>query len=336
MMLKDRKNDHIELAFQSVLKSTEMDDRFYYDPLLSGLPVSHEMPVTFLNKTLHLPLWVSSMTGGTEKAGHINRNLARACKDFQFGMGLGSCRSLLDNDVHLKDFDVRDIIGEDLPLFGNLGIAQIDDIVDTKKYYLIKDLIDKLRLDGLIVHINPLQEAMQPEGDQYENQPVAILSELLEHVHFPIIVKEVGQGMGKESLRNLFQLPLAAVDFGARGGTNFALLELMRTENGMAEQLAPLAGVGHSALEMVDFTNTLIEELGTRMLCKQIIISGGIRNFLDGFYLIRKLKTIGIYGQASAFLKYALKDYETLYAYIKTQAKGLALANAFLSVKESI
>ena len=334
--MEDRKKDHIDLAFKSVLKNSDLDDRFYYEPILSGLPSDQVIPVKFLDSTFELPLWVSSMTGGTEKARHINQNLARACADFKFGMGLGSCRALLDDNTHLADFDVRDTIGEDLPLFGNLGIAQVDEIVCSKKYSLIKDLINKLRLDGMIVHINPLQEALQPEGDHYQKNPIDTISELLENLDFPIIVKEVGQGMGKESLRRLFQLPLAAVDFGARGGTNFALLELLRTEQGTLNPLAPLAGVGHSAGEMVDFSNELIQELGDRMLCRQVIISGGIRNFLDGYYLISRLKTSCVYGQASAFLKYAMKDYSSLYQYILTQAKGLSLANTFLSLKESI
>ena len=332
----DRKKDHIDLAFRSVLKESIRDDRFHYDPILSGLPHKPDLGLTFLGKSFQLPMWVSSMTGGTRRAKHINHNLAKACHDFRIGMGLGSCRALLKDDSHLADFDVRSIIGDDLPLFGNLGIAQIEEMVVSKRYDRIENLVDKLRLDGLIVHVNPLQEALQPEGDHYQDKPIDTLSELLNHFHHPVIVKEVGQGMGKDSLHKLFQLPLAAVDFGARGGTNFALLEILRSKHREDSPLAPLAGIGHDAAEMVAFTNQLIDELGSLMVCRQVIISGGIRNFLDGYYFMEQLKVTSIYGQASTLLKYALEDYQKLYEYLEQQAQGLALAKSFLRVKGSI
>ena len=95
----------------------------------------------------------------------------------------------------------------------------------------------------------------------------------------------------------------------------------------------PLAHIGHSAGEMVDFTNQIIEELGEKRNCKEIIVSGGIQNFLDGFYCIKKLKLPAIYGQASGFLKHAQGDYEQLYNYIDAQIQGLELAEAFLKVR---
>ncbi len=329
-----RKRDHIELAFRSQIAQGELDQRFYYEPLLAPHPqrgsLKHQL---FLGKTLRAPLWVSSMTGGTDWAHTINHNLARACRDFGMGMGLGSCRALLGSDETLPDFDVRAIIGDELPLYANLGIAQLEHIVERGRYDLVRDLLAKLQADGLIIHVNPLQEWLQPEGDRFAKAPIETISTLLERLDVPMIVKEVGQGMGYHSLKALFQLPLAAVDFAANGGTNFAKLELLRSDEMKHDIYGRLANVGHSAAEMVLITNQLVTELGERMLCKQVIISGGIQHFLDGYYLINTIQLNAVYGQASGFLKHARGDYQELYDYVDAQVQGLELANAMLRVK---
>lgn len=323
------------MAFEAQLPRDRLDDRFFYDPILRSHPDGLPEPIQFLGKQLKLPLWVSSMTGGTAMAAKINHNLARACQEFGMGMGLGSCRSLIDNDDRISDFDVRSTVGDNLPLFGNLGIAQVETLIRENKHRAFDDLVNKLRLDGLIVHVNPLQEALQPEGDYIVNPPIDTLSRLIDITSCKLIVKEVGQGFGYDSLKALFKLPLAAIDFGASGGTNFALLEIMRSqEEDLAKHLAPLARVGHSADQMVQYSNQISDELGDQRLCQEVIISGGVGNFLDGYYYMRRLKLPSIYGQASAFLKYAMQDYGTLRRYVKAQSKGLALAKAYLRIKE--
>ncbi|MEO6759570.1 MAG: isopentenyl-diphosphate delta-isomerase, partial [Saprospiraceae bacterium] len=129
-----RKQDHIELAFQSQVAAAGLDGHFYYEPLLSAHPQSPELrPLSFLGKNLRCPLWVSSMTGGTALARIINTNLARACQEFGMGMGLGSCRQLLYSDEALPDFDVRDVLGPELPLFANLGVAQIEQLFEREE-----------------------------------------------------------------------------------------------------------------------------------------------------------------------------------------------------------
>jgi isopentenyl-diphosphate delta-isomerase len=327
---EQRKKDHIDLALQSVVQ--QADERFYYEPMLAGHNGGDGLlSKSFLNKEFKLPIWVSSMTGGTEWAKIINHNLAKACKEYGMGMGLGSCRSLLYSNDRLSDFDVRSLIG-DQPLYVNLGIAQVEQLVAEKAYNKITELIDKLSADGLIVHVNPLQEITQPEGDAIKYAPIETISSVIDNIKSSIIVKEVGQGMGYRSLEALFKLPLQAVDFAAHGGTNFTKLELMRSEDG--EGLMPLTTVGHSAAEMVDLTNRLANEMGDKMLCNEIIISGGVSNFLDGYYLTQKSKVSSIYGQAGAFLRHARGDYELLQKYVEAQAKGLKMAYAFLQLKE--
>ncbi len=330
-----RKRDHIKLAFQSQIKKETLDTRFYYEPVLAAHPDKHTLPaVPFLGKELKAPIWVSSMTGGTEWARIINHNLARACKDFGMGMGLGSCRSLIYEDNTFDDFNVRAIIGGQLPLYANLGIAQLEQLIARDELSLVEKMVDKLQADGLIIHVNPFQEWLQPEGDQFEKPPIETIETCLEKLNKPIIVKEVGQGMGYKSLKTLFQLPLEAIDFAASGGTNFAKLELLRSDPVKQTIFNELAHTGHSAIDMVKMSNQIIKELGDQLVCKQVIISGGVSGFLDGYYLINKLALPSIYGQASAFLKHARGDYDNLYEYIDAQIQGLTLANAYLTVRE--
>jgi isopentenyl-diphosphate delta-isomerase len=327
-----RKKDHIDMAFRSQVTQAQLDSRFFYEPVLAAHPRGLE-PFNFLGKTFNVPMWVSSMTGGTQMARTINTNLARACGEFGFGMGLGSCRSLLYSDEHFADFNVRPVMGFDVPLFANLGIAQVEQLLQKNQWRLAEEMVARLQADGLIIHINPTQEWLQPEGDLLENPPLQIVEEVLALTKMPIIVKEVGQGMGPESLRALFRLPLAAVDFAAAGGTNFALLELLRSDEEQKNAYDCLSTVGHSAAEMVDFANEVIAQLGEHCLCRQVIISGGVRNFLDGYYLIHRLSIPAVYGQASGFLKYARENYELLHRYISLQIEGYSYAQQYLKVR---
>jgi len=329
-----RKNDHISLAFDAQMSLIDIDNRFYYEPFLAPHPQKDDLQLDFLGKKMKVPMWVSSMTGGTEKAKHINTNLALVCNKFGMGMGLGSCRSLLFSDEHLADFNIRHIIGDENPLFANLGIAQIENLIENNQLSKISSLVEKLQADGLIIHVNPLQEFMQPEGDRFKKSPLQTIEYVLEKLDIKLIVKEVGQGFGPNSLSKLLQLPLAAVDFAASGGTNFALLELLRSQENLTLTHLPFTKVGHSAIEMITFANTLVDELGEKVLCNELIISGGIHNFLDGFYCIKKSKIKSIFGQASAFLKYAIEDTpDELIRFTQKQIEGLSLANSYLIPK---
>lgn len=327
---EDRKKDHIDLAFESQTLKIENDSRFFYEPILGAHSKnSDQLHLNFLGKKMKAPIWISSMTGGAAKAGLINRNLAKACNEFGLGMGLGSCRSLLYSDEHFHDFNLRKDIG-DQPFFANLGIAQIENLLAENKTILIDELLKKLEADGLIVHINPLQEWMQPEGDKYYQPPLETLKQLCDKVATKIIVKEVGQGMGYRSLEALLSLPIQAIDFAAYGGTNFTKLELFRKGNKNIETDFPFVKVGHTADEMVGMINELFTKTSAK---KEIIISGGIQNFLDGYYLISKCKFPSIYGQASSFLKHAMGDYDVLQKFVGENIAALALAKNLLTVK---
>lgn len=332
---ESRKRDHIELAFRSQVAGAELDARFYYEPLLAAHPQPGSLPAIELGgKTMRAPIWISSMTGGTEKALTINRNLARVCAEFGLGMGLGSCRPLLYGDERLADFNVRPLMGPEAPLFANLGVAQLENLIDRGELERVDALLHKLDADGLIIHVNPLQEWLQPEGDRFRRPPLETVEAVLAHLGgVPVIVKEVGQGMGYASLKALLQLPLAAIDFAAGGGTNFARLELLRSEPVRRHVYEALALVGHDAADMTELANAIVEELGPRRQCNRIIVSGGVQHFLDGYYYTQKLTIPAVYGQASAFLRYAQDEYEPLRDFAAAQVSGLEVAQAYLRIR---
>lgn len=327
-----RKDSHLELALNSQVDS--VDDRFYYEPMLSAHPSKDAIWESKIgNKTMRFPIWISSMTGGTDKTNEINERLAKSAKKFGLGIGAGSSRIALENEDKVKDFDLRPLLGDEVPYYLNFGIAQIEKSIQDNSLNKISDLVSKVDADGVIIHVNPLQEWMQPEGDFIEKAPIESIKKFIEITGLQPIVKEVGQGFGYESLKELMQLPLTAIEFAANGGTNFSKLELLRNKV-KSEYLMPFIYVGHTAEEMVEMSNALLLELGDKVKCKNIIVSGGIKTFLDGYYCIEKSNANAVYGQAAEMLKRAQISQEALDEYIQYQIEGLLLAKAFLKIKK--
>lgn len=331
--MEDRKQDHISLAFQSRIGQGQQDKRFAYEPMLRAHPSGDLLKTQFLGKTLAAPIWISSMTGGTSLARKINTHLAQAANEFGMGMGLGSCRIVMDDEKYLPDFDLRPIIGDAQPLYANLGIAQVEGLIARDDLQAAHDLVSTLRADGLIIHVNPMQEWLQPEGDLLRHPPLQTIRHFLEHAQYPLIVKEVGQGFGLESMRELLRLKLAAVEFAAFGGTNFAKVELLRNLETSRELYEPFSFIGETAEDMLASLNTLAENPQEETHTRGAIISGGLRSFLDGYYFIQKSKYPAIYGMASTFLKYAKEDYSALREFTKNQIRGLQMAYTFLRVR---
>lgn len=330
--INQRKKDHINLALQSQV--VEADCRFYYEPILAGHPAPKTtFPIQLAGQNLDFPMWISSMTGGAKIANQININLAKAAAKFNLGMGLGSCRVILDSNEYLSDFALRKHIGEQ-PLYVNLGIAQIEYLIRDKQLDKLKELINKTESNGLIIHINPLQEWLQPNGDRYYQNPIDSIKAVLDFLDKPIIIKEVGQGFGPQSIEALLQLPLAALEYGAFGGTNFSKVELLRDENPRLDALAKTINLGHNTNEMTDTIASIHQTNSLNLKTDTVIVSGGISSYLDGYYHILKLPLNAMYGQASAFLKYAQLGYEPLEMFIQGQIEGLQLANQFLTLKE--
>jgi len=332
-----RKQDHINLAFQAQLLSGQLDNRFYYEPMMAAHPSNtFDIGLDFLNKKMKAPIWIASMTGGAQMAQIINQNLAKSAKEFGLGMGLGSCRHLLYDDQHFSDFDLRKTIG-DQPFYANLGIAQIELEIKNGGLHKVLEMLKKLQVDGLIIHVNPLQEWIQPEGDIITQRPIDTIQRFIDYApDTSLIVKEVGQGFGPRSLEALLKLPLAAIDFGAAGGTNFSKLEMLRNSSEAQEIIAPLATVGHHALEMLDWIKDILNQSDSRPNQMSLIISGGIQNYIDGYYLVEQSPLKAIYGQASNFLRYAQGDYVNLQKFVSSQVNGYRLAKSLLTVKPKI
>lgn len=328
-----RKSDHLELALQSQTNLMMHDSRFNYEPMLSAHPEDLMEPFDFAGGKMKVPVWISSMTGGTEYSGIINRNLARACNEFGMGMGLGSCRVLLEEGDYLEHFNLREIIGDHSPFYANLGISQIEKYILNNKTERITELVDKLKADGLIIHVNPLQEWLQPEGDKIRRAPIDTIETFLEKTHMRVIVKEVGQGYGPESIRKLLRLPLEAIELAAYGGTNFAKVELKRSTIFRQKLLEPLSLTGNDPYQMIDEINKIYRAQKTDVRCKSVIISGGLKDYLDGYYMMQKCSMNSVYGQASAFLEHAREDYDHLREFIQLQIEGLKLANAYLKLR---
>ena len=324
-----RKEEHIDLALHSQIAKSQIDKRFYYEPVINTMPTkNNEIALHFLNSNMSAPIWISSMTGGTERARKINRNLAKACNEFKLGMGLGSCRQLLESDKYLSDFNLRNIIGVQ-PLFANLGIAQVIEIVKKGEFDKILILIEKLRADGLIIHINPIQEWLQPEGDLIELNPLECIKTLISEISINIIVKEVGQGFGPKSLEALLKIDIVGIELAGFGGTNFSQVETHRNIDSIHHELI---FVGHTAEEMITFLNTHAER-NTSFLTKQIIISGGIKDYLTGYYMNELCDFPSVYGQASTFLKYAEQGYRVLAKYVEEQIRGYQFASKYLTIR---
>lgn len=326
--MTDRKKDHIDLAFSSRIEASDADSRFHYEPMLAAHHDGQFEDFKFAGKSMTLPIWVSSMTGGTQRASTINRNLATACGEFGMGMGLGSCRSLLDDDTHFPDFDVRQYMGGSAPLYANLGIAQIEKLIATGTEEKAESLVDQLKTDGLIIHVNPLQEAFQPEGDVLKVPPIDTIESFLSKTNLRIIIKEVGQGMGPASLERLLALPLEAIEFGALGGTNFSKLELSRITGSKPSHFDAFGKIGHTAAEMTGFVNDIVSKQPTK--CEQLIISGGITNVPDGWYLTQQSKLKSVFGMGSTFLKHAMDDYSNLQSFVEQLRIALGIAQNFI------
>lgn len=344
-MSAERKTHHLEYAKEAQVESQYLNQMFDYEPLLSAFPKELEEggdlnfeKLKVAGKTLRAPLWISSMTGGASAAGPINKKLAVAAKEYGLGLGLGSCRPLLQGDNYFDDFNLRDITGDEVALFANFGVAQVEGELASGAHRIF-EICERLRVDGLFIHINPLQEWFQPEGDRWHRPALEIIEDLVnlnEKKGRPLSigVKEVGQGMGPRSLRALLELPVEVIEFAAFGGTNFSYLEGLRHEkpnktNSLSAD-KDLCYVGHSAQEMVRLVNQFLIDESVKTDDKFFIISGGVRSSLQGYFLTDNLQGPACYGMAKPFLEAAQGSEEELLSFVRKHLESLKMAQTFL------
>lgn len=220
-----RKQDHIELALLPANRADELNT-------LDNIPLIHEalpdldfaaidLSCRRLGRDAAKPFLVSSMTAGHRNAAEINRNLLIACAENGWAMGVGSQRrELTDNSAAFEWQPLREEF-PDVEIYSNLGIAQLITTPVTR----IKKLTDALKADGLIIHCNPLQECIQPEGTPYFKGCWDALEKLVRHLPLPVIVKETGCGFSRATLTRLNDIGVAAVDVSGLGGTHWGRIE---------------------------------------------------------------------------------------------------------------
>ena len=270
--METRKRRHIDVClseavdYQTVTTGLE-SYRLPYNALTQTDLRSVDLSTDFLGARLRAPVLIGSMTGGAELSGTINRNLAVAAQQLGVGMMLGSQRIMLDNAAASTSFSVRDVAPDAL-LIGNIGLAQLDGLVVPD---LVKAL-DRVGANALAVHTNPLQEAIQHGGDTDFSGSISRLRDIAGSIGYPVILKEVGHGIGAAAAAELVDCPIAAVDVAGAGGTSWARVE----------QFVRYGEIRYPALaEWGIPTAEALLEVRRTLPDLPIVASGGIRSGMD-------------------------------------------------------
>ena len=236
---------------------------------LSAIDLSTE----FLGYQLRAPLMIGAMTGGTKRAEQINHDLAHVAEAQSIALAVGSQRAALEAGQtarRLRDFAPH------IPIIGNLGGVQL---AQSGGLDLARAAIDDLQADAIAIHLNPLHEAVQPEGETDWTGVKSAIKTLVKNVATPVIVKEVGAGINAVLADELFDIGVTAVDVAGFGGTNWARIEAARRD-GDAKIFAPFFDWG---IPTVDCLRTVYSACPDRL----IIASGGVRHGLDAAKAIR-------------------------------------------------
>ncbi len=231
-LLSKRKYEHIELCLNSDVNFKKTNGFEKYDFINVALTTVDfnkiDLSTTFLNKKIEYPFLISSMTGGIEEAYNINKNLALLASSLNIPMGLGSQRPILQSSKHLDSYLIIRETAPDIPIISNLGISEVINLYIKRKLNTINKLIDIVNADAIYVHLNPVQELFQKEGNKNFSLSVESLNELMQKINVPVFVKEVGNGIDYESAKQLLELGIKGIDVSGSGGTNWQLIEMQR------------------------------------------------------------------------------------------------------------
>lgn len=306
MSIDQRKADHIRINLEEDVRFPNVTTglerfRFVHEALPELDLAEVDTSITLFGKQLSAPVLVSSMTGGAPEAQRINRNLAEAVQARRLAMGLGSQRAGLEQDETAATFRVRDVAPDAL-LFANLGAVQLNYGYGVDH---CRRAVEMIEADALILHLNPLQEAVQPEGDVNWRGLLTKIEQVCRALSVPVIAKEVGWGISANTARRLIEAGIAAIDVAGAGGTSWSQVEMHRAPT---EPLRRLAGA------FADWGIPTVESLLTvRQVCAELdkpklpsFASGGIRSGQD----IAKCVALGadLVGLASPFLRRAVES----------------------------
>ncbi len=318
--VRDRKAEHIRLALE---RRMQLDRHFFDDwsfdhvalPEIDAAAI--DTSTRFLGKTLAAPLLISCMTGGTELASEINRNLALAAERTGVAVGVGSQRRALEGDASEATFLMREL-APTVPLLANLGAVQLNYGFGTAD---CERAVGMLAADALVLHLNPLQEAIQPEGQTRFADLLPKLERVAAELSVPVIAKEVGCGLTEAVARALAERGVRILDTAGLGGTSWARIEAARADD---------ADLGEA------FASWGVPTPQSIAACRRVpgvtvIGSGGVRNGVD----VAKALALGasLAGMAFPFLAAALESADRVVECIERTVRELEIAMFCLGVR---
>jgi isopentenyl-diphosphate delta-isomerase len=304
-----RKSDHIQIAIEKDIQSglsNGLERLQFTHNAVPELDLNKiDTSTIFFEKRLALPLLISSMTGGTKAATKINQSLAEAAQTIGVAMGLGSQRAAIEEPSLESTFQIRQY-APDILLFANLGAVQLNYGYGIDE---CRRAVDMVEADALILHFNPLQEALQPEGNVNFSGLLNKIKVICNQLDVPVIAKEVGWGISPHAATQLIEAGVSAIDVAGAGGTSWAQVEMHRTQDKVQSQIA--ANFIKWGIPTADVLIGVHEALPHIPL----VASGGLRNGID----ICKCIAIGanIGAIAGPFLKAASRSTDAVLALLE-------------------
>ncbi|MEJ2011912.1 MAG: type 2 isopentenyl-diphosphate Delta-isomerase [Anaerolineales bacterium] len=295
-----RKDDHLRINLErdveSGIQTGLRSIRFGHNALPELALDEIKCETQFLGRALKLPLLISSMTGGTQFAERVNIALAEAAQASQIAMGVGSQRAALEDPSSASSFQVRKH-APDILLFANLGAIQLNYGFGPDE---CRRAVDMIEADALILHLNALQEALQPEGDTNFKHLLEKIAAVCSALPVPVIAKEVGWGISASVARRLFEAGVSVIDVAGAGGTSWSQVESFRAAD---DQQAALA---QAFRDWGIPTAIAVQQVRNELPETPLIASGGLRTGID----IAKCIALGadICGMAGPFLKAAAES----------------------------
>lgn len=314
-----RKEEHLLICLREEVGFTSLTSGFSgYRFIHQALPeidlTEVDLSTVLLGKRLKAPIIISSMVGGIEAAAGINRNLAQAAQTLGLAMGVGSERCLIDSPEMARTYQVRDI-APDILLLANLGAVQLNYGFGVKECLRT---VEAIEADALILHLNPLQEALQPGGNTNFSGLLDKIELVCSRLPVPVIVKEVGGGISAEVAARLARVGVAGIDVAGAGGTCWSEIERRRTADKVANNIAgEFASWGIPTAESI-----VMARQGSPQL--PLIASGGIRNGIDA----AKAIALGadVVGIAAPLLQAACKSSQDVSEYLQEIIEVLRIA----------